>query len=84
MCVISTKISYQVKKALKVMEEHLPCIEEQYLNFFQGEKLYLAFCHKVQYSPGSLHSREDGSGLQVMLVHTALICVLGTNPGLQW
>ena len=34
-----------------------------------------------QYSP--VHSREAGSGLQVMLVHTALICVLGTNPGLQ-
>ena len=27
--------------------------------------------------------REAGSGLQVMLVHTALICVPGTNPGLQ-
>ena len=42
----------------------------------------------MQYSPispgsGSSHCRVAGSGLQVMLVHTALICVLGTNPGLQ-
>ena len=37
----------------------------------------------MQYLPGTLHSREAGSGLQVMLVHIALICVPGTNPGLQ-
>lgn len=32
---------------------------------------------------GSLHSRVAGSGLQLMLAHAALICALGTKPGLQ-
>ena len=32
---------------------------------------------------GSLHSRVVGSGLQLMLVHAALICAIGTKPGLQ-
>ena len=31
----------------------------------------------------TLHSRVAGSGLQLMLVHTALICSTGTKPDLQ-
>jgi len=45
----------------------------------------LPVLHSVFTLPGSgsLHSSVAGSGIQLMLVHDAIFCTIGTKPGMQ-